>query len=152
MCRKKENLKTFFSFSCNLYCGKNVTLLLPNVRNVRRTLGPNFEHLRTSQFSPKLNFEPPKHRKKNDQFTNTGQFIPRLPLTKIIPSLKENMFFYIIQKHLLHLVLSQLDPYCCMHDTFENNIMPLKTTVIGAWPKPSYLNIKDWFQSGQSKN
>jgi len=29
-------------------------------------------------------------------------------------------------------------------------IMPLKTTVIGAWPKPSYLNIKDWFQSGQN--
>ena len=61
---KKEILKTFFSFSCNLYCGKNVTLLLPNVRNVRRTLGPNFEHFRTSQFSPKPNFEPPEHPKK----------------------------------------------------------------------------------------
>ena len=61
---KKENLKTFFSIPCNIYCGKNVTLLLLNVRNVRRTLRPNFEHLRTSQFSPKPNFEPPEHPKK----------------------------------------------------------------------------------------
>ena len=61
---KKENLKTFFSFSCNLYCRKNVTLFVPNVRNVRRTLGPNFEHFWTSQFSPKPNFEPPEHPKK----------------------------------------------------------------------------------------
>ena len=60
----QENLKTFFSFTCNPYCGENVTLLLPNVRNVRRTLGPNFEHFRTSQFSPKPNFEPPEHPKK----------------------------------------------------------------------------------------
>ena len=29
--------------------------------------------------------------------------------------------------------------------------MPLKTTVIGAWPKPEYLKLGDWFQSGQSK-
>ena len=29
--------------------------------------------------------------------------------------------------------------------------MPLKTTVIGAWPKPDYLKLGDWFQSGQSK-
>jgi len=25
--------------------------------------------------------------------------------------------------------------------------MPLKTTVIGAWPKPEYLNIPDWFSN-----
>jgi len=25
--------------------------------------------------------------------------------------------------------------------------MPLKTTVIGAWPKPSYLQLKDWFNA-----
>lgn len=25
--------------------------------------------------------------------------------------------------------------------------MSIKTTVIGAWPKPSYLKIKDWFQN-----
>jgi len=28
--------------------------------------------------------------------------------------------------------------------------MPLKTTVIGAWPKPDYLKLGDWFQSGQN--
>lgn len=29
--------------------------------------------------------------------------------------------------------------------------MPLKTTVIGAWPKPDYLKIPDWFKSGHGK-
>lgn len=29
--------------------------------------------------------------------------------------------------------------------------MPLSTTVIGSFPKPSYLNIPDWFQPGYAK-
>ena len=36
----------------------------PNVRKVRRTLGPNFELLQTSLFCQKPNFEPPEHHKK----------------------------------------------------------------------------------------
>ena len=29
--------------------------------------------------------------------------------------------------------------------------MPLKTTVVGAWPKPDYLEIPDWFGSGNEE-
>ena len=29
--------------------------------------------------------------------------------------------------------------------------MPLKTTVIGAWPKPEYLKLGDWFENGPSE-
>ena len=56
--KKSKREKKNFPFSCNPYWQ------LPNVRNVRRTLGPNFEPLRTSLFCPKPNSEPPEHHKK----------------------------------------------------------------------------------------
>ena len=56
--------KDFFFFLCNSYWRQIGSLYWsPNVRNVRRTLGSNFEHFRTSQFSPKPNFEHPEHPK-----------------------------------------------------------------------------------------
>ena len=49
-------------FLCNPYRQQIGSLYWsPSVRNVHRTLGSNFEHFRTSQFSPKPNFEPPEH-------------------------------------------------------------------------------------------
>ena len=65
--RKKEKRIFFFIFNfqeTQIDDEKNVILLLPNVRKVRRTLGPNFEPLRTSLFCPKPNSEPPEHHKK----------------------------------------------------------------------------------------
>ena len=44
--------------------------------------------------------------------------------------------------------------YLCQYQfnlSLTKGTMPLKTTVIGAWPKPEYLKLGDWFQSGQSK-
>merc|ERR1719228_1316123 len=40
---------------------------------------------------------------------------------------------------------------CSLHIQESKEVvrMPLQTTVIGSWPKPSYLRIPDWFsQSG----
>ena len=52
-----------------------------------------------------------------------------------------------------------LPTHCALHST-DSLIsvchktvlrMPLTTTVIGAWPKPEYFKLGDWFHTGPSE-